>query len=819
MEGAEDEVMEVTREELHAWIRREVEVEVERYVLDLRAEKDRCGLLLEKRQRQRNGLLKLSQSVADCELVIRQLYSLLGWDYKDEDSEAEDEPPPLGSNAVEEPSVSMPGADAEGDPIECDEKSKLEHMLVPSEASSAPQEMDSFLQSSCSRTRPVCGKRRHALRGAEVSSTLSLPPAKPLSSGIMVSSVSQTLALGTSTEPPDLLEQKIKLKMKVLARRKTGVWLPGEIVEILSREGKKGVKYKVSLEEKPRVLVSGHHLAFDVSPLPKRLYVGARVVTKYWKDDTYFFYSGILGELPSRKNRLRFLVFLDDHTPTYVGLPVLRLVCRPLGDPGADIPGDAHRRFIGEYLKLWPHPPMAQYNEGHTLNVECEGVQRTCKVLQTDCSLMQVFFRHSGHNEWLYRGSMRLQHLVTMKKVLQRKDEAEKKKKKKTGKTTENAPNSATSTPAAMINYTPHLCSPACLEQVRAAVPTEELRKSNPLFVPMLYKFRRQLFSDPTCAPKETKRSYTIFYYTPCGLTLSTMAQVEEYLHETHCDFLSIDAFSMDPCVSVAGAHPRPGKMCIPDLAASLENKAVPCINEYNYLRPSKLSYTSVRDTSHIGVDASLDFMAGCDCVDGCRDSESCSCRQLTVQGTRWRPVDEACGYTQKRLNRTVVTGVYECNGQCRCDPRTCSNRVAQHGIQVRLQVFMTRGQGWGVRCYDDLPRGTFVCAYSASKQTAAQDLSVKRKERAPAVVPMTTRCFFDGEDHCYIVDANVEGNVARFLNHSCSPNLFQQSVFVDTHDLRFPWLTFFTKTRVKAGTELTWDPRCVEDDAETILG
>lgn len=31
-------------------------------------------------------------------------------------------------------------------------------------------------------------------------------------------------------------------------------------------------------------------------------------------------------------------------------------------------------------------------------------------------------------------------------------------------------------------------------------------------------------------------------------------------------------------------------------------------------------------------------------------------------------------------------------------------------------------------------------------------------------------------------------------LQHSCSPNLFVQNVFVDTHDLRFPWVAFFSK-------------------------
>ncbi|XP_078393272.1 histone-lysine N-methyltransferase SETDB1-like, partial [Cetorhinus maximus] len=69
-----------------------------------------------------------------------------------------------------------------------------------------------------------------------------------------------------------------------------------------------------------------------------------------------------------------------------------------------------------------------------------------------------------------------------------------------------------------------------------------------------------------------------------------------------------------------------------------------------------------------------------------------------------------------------------------------------------------------------------------------------------------STRQFYDGEESCYIIDAKLEGNLGRYLNHSCSPNLFVQNVFVDTHDLRFPWVAFFASKRIRAGTELTWD-------------
>ncbi|KAF7660266.1 hypothetical protein LDENG_00285190 [Lucifuga dentata] len=57
-----------------------------------------------------------------------------------------------------------------------------------------------------------------------------------------------------------------------------------------------------------------------------------------------------------------------------------------------------------------------------------------------------------------------------------------------------------------------------------------------------------------------------------------------------------------------------------------------------------------------------------------------------------------------------------------------------------------------------------------------------------------------------YLLDASKEGNVGRFINHSCQPNLFVQNVFTDSHDPRFPLVAFFTNRAVTAGTELTWD-------------
>uniref|UniRef100_A0A146LMZ4 Histone-lysine N-methyltransferase eggless n=1 Tax=Lygus hesperus TaxID=30085 RepID=A0A146LMZ4_LYGHE len=57
-----------------------------------------------------------------------------------------------------------------------------------------------------------------------------------------------------------------------------------------------------------------------------------------------------------------------------------------------------------------------------------------------------------------------------------------------------------------------------------------------------------------------------------------------------------------------------------------------------------------------------------------------------------------------------------------------------------------------------------------------------------------------------FTIDAKNGGNIGRYFNHACEPNMFVQNVFVDTHDLRLPWVAFFTLSDVPAGTELTWD-------------
>lgn len=82
----------------------------------------------------------------------------------------------------------------------------------------------------------------------------------------------------------------------------------------------------------------------------------------------------------------------------------------------------------------------------------------------------------------------------------------------------------------------------------------------------------------------------------------------------------------------------------------------------------------------------------------------------------------------------------------------------------------------------------------------------VKAWRRARSV--LTDRVLIDTENihNTFAIDARWYGNVARFLNHSCNPNIEKLTVFTDSHDVRYPRVAFFTSQFVSAGTELTYD-------------
>jgi euchromatic histone-lysine N-methyltransferase len=123
---------------------------------------------------------------------------------------------------------------------------------------------------------------------------------------------------------------------------------------------------------------------------------------------------------------------------------------------------------------------------------------------------------------------------------------------------------------------------------------------------------------------------------------------------------------------------------------------------------------------------------------------------------------------------------------------------VVQFGVRTRLQTFRTKGKGWGVRPLKDIPKGTFVCEYVGEIIT---DFEADRREDDSYLFDLDNR---DGETYC--LDARFYGNVARFINHLCEPNLTPVKVFVDHQDLSFPRIALFANRDIKAFEELGFD-------------
>ncbi|KAL0304948.1 UNVERIFIED_CONTAM: Histone-lysine N-methyltransferase, H3 lysine-9 specific SUVH6 [Sesamum angustifolium] len=60
--------------------------------------------------------------------------------------------------------------------------------------------------------------------------------------------------------------------------------------------------------------------------------------------------------------------------------------------------------------------------------------------------------------------------------------------------------------------------------------------------------------------------------------------------------------------------------------------------------------------------------------------------------------------------------------------------------------------------------------------------------------------------DDGFAIDAAKMGNIGRFINHSCSPNLYAQEVLYDHQDNRLPHIMFFATKNIPPLQELTYD-------------
>nr|XP_019792161.1 histone-lysine N-methyltransferase SETDB2 isoform X4 [Tursiops truncatus] len=258
------------------------------------------------------------------------------------------------------------------------------------------------------------------------------------------------------------------------------------------------------------------------------------------------------------------------------------------------------------------------------------------------------------------------------------------------------------------LSYQKHDCSSACLMKMPLTFKGE-----NPLQLPIKCHFQRR-----HAKTNSHSSALHVSYKTPCGRSLRNMEEVFRYLLETECNFLFTDNFSFNTYVQLTRNYPRQEEIVSDtDISNGVESVPISFCNEIDNRKLPQFKYRKTMWPRAYYLNSfSNMFTDSCDCSEGCIDITKCACLQLTARNAKTCPLLSSkitTGYKYKRLQRQIPTGIYECSLLCKCNRRMCQNRVVQHGPQVRLQVFKTEKKGWGVRCLDDIDRGTFVCIYS----------------------------------------------------------------------------------------------------------
>ncbi|KAG5681881.1 hypothetical protein PVAND_011288 [Polypedilum vanderplanki] len=156
-----------------------------------------------------------------------------------------------------------------------------------------------------------------------------------------------------------------------------------------------------------------------------------------------------------------------------------------------------------------------------------------------------------------------------------------------------------------------------------------------------------------------------------------------------------------------------------------------------------------------------------------------------------------------ERLCTKDVQMIVECNDFCSCNSN-CPNRPKN--ISASLQIFKTDTRGWGIKTCEDIPFGTFIIEYTGeflNKKEAAKRANEYHKTGNTYMFDL------DYNDDCiayYSIDATYQGNLSRFINHSCSPNLQAWPATSCNDDPLMHKLYYFSQRFISAGEELTID-------------
>jgi hypothetical protein len=107
-------------------------------------------------------------------------------------------------------------------------------------------------------------------------------------------------------------------------------------------------------------------------------------------------------------------------------------------------------------------------------------------------------------------------------------------------------------------------------------------------------------------------------------------------------------------------------------------------------------------------------------------------------------------------------------------------------------------------RRYEDVTSGNKKNKENERKETI-NDIKV---EASSCKEVIDDRCGSGSDSGRFTIDAAKYGNMARFINHSCSPNFFARNVLYvyDDDDLRIPHILLYAAMDIPKMNELTYN-------------
>ncbi|ONI21481.1 hypothetical protein PRUPE_2G069200 [Prunus persica] len=191
----------------------------------------------------------------------------------------------------------------------------------------------------------------------------------------------------------------------------------------------------------------------------------------------------------------------------------------------------------------------------------------------------------------------------------------------------------------------------------------------------------------------------------------------------------------------------------------------------------------------------------GCNCHNACLPGDmNCSCIQKN--GGSFPYTGNGILVSRKQL-------LHECGPTCPCSPN-CKNRVSQTGVKLRLEVFKTKDRGWGLWSWDSIRAGSFICEYAGEViDEVKRNYDSFKWNYEPGLLEEETSNDINEDyniPYRLIISAKNVGNVSRFINHSCSPNVFWQPVLYEHNNQSSLHIAFFAIRHIPPMTELAYD-------------